>query len=95
MSLKEVVQQTMETIRDNPNWPMKMDPQSRKNAKELLCAVASQRHLQNTIRDMQSTGYSENSPAIRVFLNRLEEVENTLKRYEVAYGEVSKLPYLT
>ena len=95
MKLADAVQKAVEIYRQNPTLDAKLGKQRRGELRGVIGCVASQGHLQRTISDMRFAGYQENSPAIRLFYNRLSEVEAQLKQFEVAYGSITKLPYLT
>lgn len=95
MSLADLALKAVEIYRDNPTLDGSISKNRRRELKAVIGAISSQRCLHQTISSMRSEGYQENSRAIREFLNRLEPIEALLKRYEVAYGQISKLPYLT
>lgn len=95
MKLANLAEKAVDIYRQNPLMDGTLDLRRRGELKGIIGAIASQKHLHRTISSMRSEGYQENSPAIRVFLNRLEPIESLLKRYEVAYGQITKLPYLT
>lgn len=95
MSLADLAKVAVELYRDSPLMDGRLPKERRIQLKRTIGCIASQHHLHKTISSMRSEGYQENSQAMRVMFSRLTDVEAELKRLEVAYGTITKLPYLT
>lgn len=95
MTLTNAVEKIVENYRQNPTLPATLSLERRQEIKAIIGAIASQKQLQKTLSNMRSAGYQENSPALRIFQDRLRVVETTLKNLEGTYGKITNLQYQT
>lgn len=92
MTLATLIEQAVEK---NRNSPIVSSKGGASELKKIIGAVASQKMLQRTLSNMRSAGYQENSPALRIFIDRLRVIEGTLKNLEGTYGKITNLQYQT
>lgn len=95
MNLIDLVEKAVEGYRHTPIMDGSLNLESRMELRTLIGAVASQKHLRTTLSEMRSAGYQENSPALKVFKDRLRNVETTLKTLEGKYGKITSIQYQT
>lgn len=90
--------QAVEVYRDSPNtFGHEENDVPRRELKKLMGATASQRYLQDSIKDALATGeYDELSRGIRHLWDRLKNNEDVLREAEGKYGAIiASRPYLT
>ena len=90
--------EAVKIYRDSPNtFGHESSDEKRKVLKQLMGATASQRFLQESLKDAMSFGdYEEGSMGIRHLWQRLKDNEDVLRRAEAEYeATIASLPYLT